>query len=154
MDFHSSGVSGGVTDGAASRKIYGAYRFGRAWSLEMGTDLPYSNMRDVSLMDPSNLSSSYRPKAWELAGTGTWSISRKLGLVGRLGAYSGDVDLTPGQLEAADRRARATYGLGLKYDFTSNFRVQGGWDHYRLGQPSASGEDNVDLLSIGLKYKF
>ena len=48
------------------------------------------------------------------------------------------------------------YGVGLKYDFSQNFRVQGGWDRYRLGTDNTTidGNRNIDLLSIGLKYRF
>jgi Outer membrane protein beta-barrel domain len=154
LEFESAKISGSVSDSYASRKLYGAYRFSRNWGLEMGADLGYQNARDVGLIDPEAYVPGLRPRGWELSGTGTWSFGQKFGVIGRLGAYRGEVDVNPNQQGSVDGRTRATFGLGMKYDFTQNFRLQGGWDRYRLGATSDTGDQAIDLLSIGLKYKF
>ena len=92
---------------------------------------------------------------FRVAGVGTWALDDKFGVLGRVGAYHGDVDgsalyrLTPDSSSL-----RPTFGMGLRYDLSSNLRLQGGWDRYHLGQSLRPGDDGVDLLSIGLKYRF
>ncbi|MDE3009986.1 MAG: hypothetical protein KGI67_03785 [Pseudomonadota bacterium] len=92
---------------------------------------------------------------FRVAGVGTWALNDSLGVTGRLGAYRGDVD--PGQIYRLTPDSPAlhpTYGMGLRYDISANLRLQGGWDRYHLGVSLHPGDGGVDLLSIGLKYRF
>ena len=106
-----------------------------------------------STVNPARLAQPGRD--FRVAGVGTWAVDDKFGVLGRVGAYHGDVDgsalyrLTPDS-----SNLRPTFGMGLRYDLSSNLRLQGGWDRYHLGQSLRSGDDGVDLLSIGLKYRF
>jgi hypothetical protein len=157
QEFESRNAIGSVADSYSARKIYGAYQFSRSWGVEMGADLAYQGRRDWGLGDPKTYALDGSTRGWEFAGTGTWALSKRLGLTGKVGAYGGELNLTPNQGSALDGKTRAVLGVGLKYDFSSNFRLQGGWDRYRLGTTSAADDGrsaDVDLLSIGLKYKF
>jgi len=109
---------------------------------------------DGSAPIPVNPSSSIKAHGWQFLGVGTLPLGERFGVFGRVGAFRGDPDLNANYSGGSDA-TRATYGMGLKYDFSSNFRVQGAWDRYRLGVRPGSGDvQDVDLLSIGLKYKF
>jgi hypothetical protein len=86
---------------------------------------------------------------------GTWALNDSLGLTGRLGAFKGDVDAsTLYRLTPDGNSLHPTIGMGLRYDISSNLRLQGGWDRYHLGVSLHPGDGGVDLLSIGLKYRF
>jgi hypothetical protein len=155
VDFESKNVSGSVSDTYVSRKLSTSYRLSRAWGLEMGADLGVQGGSEAMVFQNETALPSFRTKAWELSGTGTWSIGPKFGVVGKLGAYRGELSITPNQTDLPDGKTRATFGVGVKYDVSRNFRLQGGWDRYRLGPAAtADGIERVDLLSIGLKYKF
>jgi hypothetical protein len=91
---------------------------------------------------------------FRLAGVGTWSLGDKFGVTGRLGAYRGDVDAGTVYRLTPDAGLHPTYGMGLRYDVSANLRLQGGWDRYHLGQSLHPGDSGVDLLTIGLKYRF
>ena len=90
---------------------------------------------------------------FRLAGVGTWSLGDALGLTGRVGAYRGDIEVGSLYRLTPDASLHPTYGMGLRFDVSANLRLQGGWDRYHLG-PSLRPGDGVDLLTIGLKYRF
>jgi Outer membrane protein beta-barrel domain len=154
VEFDNRNFSSTIDDTLRSRKIYGAYQFSRLVGVEMGAEMGRLNLRDQGLVEPGSLAPGLRPKGWQFSGVGTVSVGQKLGVFGRLGAYRGELDLSPSQASAADGKTKATYGVGLMYDFSENFRVQGGWDRYRLGNEDSAATGDVDLLTIGLKYKF
>ena len=155
-EINAKNFSGNVDDNMKSRKVYGAYQFNRLLAVEMGADIGRVSARDNGLVEPGSLAPGLRPKGWQLSSTGTLPIGQKLGVTGKVGAYRGEVDLSASQSINDDGKTKALYGVGLKYDFSQNFRVQGGWDRYRLGTNTTtiSGDRNIDLLSIGLKYRF
>ncbi|MEO6023656.1 MAG: outer membrane beta-barrel protein [Burkholderiales bacterium] len=149
-------VSARIDDTYKSRRIYGAYQISRALGLEVGADLPRIELRDNGLFEPGSLAPGAKAKGWQLSSTGTLPIGRKLGVTGKVGAYRGELDLGPTQATLDDGKTKAIYGLGVQYDVTQNFRLQGGWDRYYLGTQNQTPEAqrNIDLLTIGLKYKF
>jgi Outer membrane protein beta-barrel domain len=155
LDVDNSHFTSVIDDNQKSRKLYGAYQLSRLLGVEMGAELSRISLRDQGLVEPGSLAPGLKPKGWQLSGVGTVAVGQKLGVFGRLGAYRGELDLSPNQASAADGKTKATYGLGVMYDFSQNFRIQGGWDRYRLSIGTQSGEgSDVDLLTIGLKYKF
>ena len=144
-------------------------------NLDHGSDLPARKVRgsvlpmaptrrfDVELAyaesNAEGAASINRPtgsqRDFRVAGVGTWSLNDNLGVTGRLGAYRGDVDAsTLYRLTPDGNSLHPTIGMGLRYDISSNLRLQGGWDRYHLGVSLHPGDGGVDLLSIGLKYRF
>ncbi len=148
--------SGNVVDTMKSRRIYGAYQINRMLGIEMGADIGRINVRDHGLVEPGSLTPGLKAKSWQFSSTGTLPIGPKFGVTGKIGAYRGELDFADSQTIADDGKTKALYGVGLKYDFSQNFRLQGGWDRYRLGTNTTTvdGDRNIDLLSIGLKYRF
>lgn len=148
--------SASVDDTMKSRRIYGAYQINRMLGIEMGADISRGNVRDNGLVDPGSLALGLKAKSWQFSSTGTLPIGSKFGVTGKIGAYRGELAFADSQSIADDGKTKAHYGVGVKYDFSENFRLQGGWDRYRLGTnpTTVDGDRNVDLLSIGLKYRF
>ncbi len=91
---------------------------------------------------------------FRLAGVGTLPIGDGVGLTGRVGAYKGDIEMQNAYRLTPDESVHPTYGMGVRYDFSPNLRVQGGWDRYHLGASLRPGDGGIDLLTIGLKYRF
>jgi hypothetical protein len=92
---------------------------------------------------------------WQVLGVGSVPITKNWGVFGKLGAYRWNQDLGSNFSSIGGTNPRPTYGLGLKYDFTGNFSVSGEWDRYQLGPANGGRNDaDIDLLSIGLKYRF
>ena len=152
--FDNSRLAGRTDSSDVGERVYGALHINRNLNFEMGyADFPKIGPDGAAPM-PSNPTSSIKAHGWQFFGVGTLPLSERFGVFGRVGAFRGDPDLNANYGGGSDV-TRAAYGMGLKYDFTNNFRVQGGWDRYRLGvRPGAADAQDVDLLSIGLKYKF
>lgn len=94
-------------------------------------------------------------KEFRFTSTGTWAITDKLGFTGRVGAYTGDANSLGGSVHyQSDLLPRPTYGMGIRYDVSNNLRLQGGWDRYHLGTSLSPLDAGIDLLTIGLKYRF
>lgn len=110
---------------------------------------------ELAYAEDSSAGSGQAGRDFRLAGVGTWKLNDSFGFTGRVGAYRGDVDastlyrLTP---DAAS--LHPLVGMGMRYDISSNLRLQGGWDRYHLGISLNPGNGGVDLLTIGLKYRF
>ena len=51
-------------------------------------------------------------------------------------------------------RTTATFGLGGLFKLDPNLGVRMGWDRYAIGDASTVSEGNVDLISVGVVYKF
>jgi predicted porin len=153
---NSQNFSGSIDDKMKSRKIYGAFQINRMLGIEMGADIGRVNVRDNGLVEPGSLSPGLKAKNWQVSSIGTLPIGPKFGVTGKVGAYRGEIDFADSQSIADDGKTKAIYGVGLKYDFSQNFRLHGGWDRYRLGtdKTTVDGDRNIDLLSIGLKYRF
>lgn len=156
MAKNGQNFSGSVDDTTKSRRIYGAYQINRMLGIELGADIARANVKDNGWFEPGSLTPGLKAKSWQFSSTGTLPIGPKLGLTGKIGAYRGEMDLADSQSIADDGKTKALYGVGLKYDFSQNFRLHGGWDRYRLGtdKTTVDGDRNIDLLSIGLKYRF
>lgn len=95
-------------------------------------------------------------KDFRLTSSKTWAVSDKFGVTGRFGAFNtAEVDPSnSGYKLGGEATYRPTYGMGIRYDLNGSLRLQGGWDRYHLGTSLRPGDGEVDLLTIGLKYRF
>ncbi len=97
-------------------------------------------------------------KGTSLLGIGTLPVTQGFSLFGKEGVVRGDEDGNlnfGGPAYRLDGSTELTYGLGLKYDFSSNLGLRLEWQRFTPGgylQPF--GEGDVDLLSGGLRYRF
>jgi hypothetical protein len=111
--------------------------------------------RTDSVVSAGNKSNS-GSKDFRLTSSKTWAMGDKFGVTGRIGAFnSAEIDPSNnGYKLGGDSAYRPTYGMGLRYDVNSSLRLQGGWDRYHLSTSLRPGDGEVDLLTIGLKYRF
>ena len=66
-------------------------------------------------------------------------------------------DASAGGFSASDKstKVKTTFGIGASYGFTPQFAVRADFDTYRkLGDSNTTGEGTVDMISIGVVYKF
>jgi hypothetical protein len=121
-----------------------------------GGSILSSNRSTDSMAWRSENPMSASQRSFLLGGSGTLSLNDRLGLVGRLGSFRTESDanstvLTHGM---ADGLPYNLLGLGMQYNLGNNLHLQGGWDRYQLRYNRINGDAGVDLLTIGLKYRF
>jgi OOP family OmpA-OmpF porin len=122
-------------------RILGGYQFNRYFAAELG----YHDLGEVSAPG-----ASVEGTAWELVGIGSYPIVDKFSVYGKLGLYRGELE-GPGVEET---NSDVTYGAGLQYDFLKNVGVRGEWQRYSKMGGGNIGETDVDVLSVGVVYRF
>jgi OOP family OmpA-OmpF porin len=65
------------------------------------------------------------------------------------------IDGVPGSFSDSTQRSNGVYGIGGEYSFNRNFALRLEWDRYAdVGSEEVTGEADVDLLSLALRYNF
>ena len=103
--------------------------------------------------------SNLRATLWEASAVGAWWFGsrQQFGVLGRLGAYTGDLKSTTPSTGAELKHGTTdlTYGLGGQWNLSSKFGARVEYQKYsKLGGGGFSTKEDVDLLSLGLLYKF
>jgi OmpA-OmpF porin, OOP family len=131
-------------------KIFGGYQIDRTWSVELG----YSNLGEISAPGLK-----VETTAWDLVGVGTFPLANQFSFYGKLGLYRGEMDVSstlPGG-SGSGTSTGLTFAVGVQYDFTRNVGVRAEWQGYnKVEAPNSAitGETNLDVLSVGVVYKF
>lgn len=123
--------------------------------LKLGMEVGLVDRDPISETGPGLRLPGVDKLGWQVVGVGNMPISKNWGVFGKLGAHRWGTDVTSNFSSIGNSEPRPTYGLGLKYHFTDNLSVSGEWDRYQLGPGNGVRPDGeIDLLSIGLKYRF
>lgn len=125
----------------AAWRILGGYQFNRYFAAELG----YHNLGEASA--PAGATEG---NAWELVGIASYPIANQFSVYGKLGGYRGELEGPGGKESNTD----LTYGAGLQYDFTKQIGVRGEWQRYNKMGGGAVVETDVDVLSLGVVYRF
>jgi len=137
-------------------KIYGGYMF----MPYVGIEATYYNQGKAHLAgsDPSlgNFTLDFKGDGFGVYARGVYPVGN-LQLFGKLGIVSANIkgDATSSLLGVASDSERSTnvaYGLGLEYGFTKNIAGRAEWERMRV---KFQGEKvDVDLLTVGVTYRF
>ena len=132
---------GGGDDKDTAWRILGGYQFNRHFAAELG----YHNLGEASAAG-----GALEGTAWELVGIGAYPLVDKLSVYGKLGVYRGELE-APG---AEETNTDLTFGVGLQYDLLKNVGVRGEWQRYSKMGGGNIAETDVDVLSVGVVYRF
>ena len=147
-------------DKDTSWKIFAGYQVNRNFAVEIG----YSNFGAATASTPpigfipaANV--KIESTAWELLAIGLLPVADRFSVYGKLGLYLADtdvrVDFPPlGSATDSDDNTDLTFGIGVRYDFTRNFGVRAEWQRYSDVKAADFGESDIDVMSVGLVWKF
>jgi OmpA-OmpF porin, OOP family len=131
-------------------KILGGYQINQNFAVEIG----YTDLGKVEASG-FGINASVETTAWELVGIGSFPINNQFSIYGKLGFYRAESEGRSNiGVSADDTNNDLTYGLGVRYNFTRNLGVRGEWQRYSKVGGDAIGESDVDVLSVGVIYKF
>ena len=94
---------------------------------------------------------------------GIWPIGERFSVFGRVGLalMSVDADVTvaldgeSASQSAGTDRSNMMYGVGGEFSFNRKFGIRLGWDRYaEVGSEDLTGDVDIDLFSLGLRYNF
>ena len=142
-------------------KIFAGYQFNRHLAVEAG----YTDLGEVSLSAASATSSvrgTIELSAFELMAVGSFPVADRFSLYGKLVLYRAETEqklqVTLGTLTVSDNKteknADLTFAFGARFDITRNLGVRAEWQRYLDVGGGEIGEDDVDVLSVGLLFRF
>jgi OOP family OmpA-OmpF porin len=141
-------------DKDTSWKIFGGYQINRNFAVELG----YANLGELTISGfGANITAE--STAWDLVGVGIFPINNQFSVYGKLGFYRGTVDVSSNVGGSGDDSTNGvTFGAGARYNFSPKVGLQAEWQRYgKLEAPSGSalsGDSDIDVLSIGIVWKF
>ncbi|KXW56001.1 hypothetical protein LHV13_03735 [Ferrovum sp. PN-J185] len=118
--------------------------------------LPYTTVLGGIDNGAGNSVFSGRNRPNLIGGEGSVPLGKRWNMLGRLGTVSPDRPwLSNGSSMSMDGiLPYDQMGLGISYDLGSHLLLQGNLDRYQLKYNRINGDNGLDLLTIGLKYRF
>jgi OOP family OmpA-OmpF porin len=150
-DCGSSVAGSSCDDSDTAFRIFGGYQFNK----HLGVELGYATLGEVKATLGA-ISATAEAKAWDVMAVGTFPIADKFNVFGKLGWFKADTDLSSNiGGSASDSSSGLTYAIGAGYDFNKNFGLRAEWQRYTdVGGNNVGGETDVDVMSIGVVYRF
>lgn len=150
-DFNVPGVS--CDDKDSAWRVLGGYQLNRNFAIEGA----YTDLGELTASGPGG-SVSAEANALELSGLGMFPLTNTLSLYGKAGVYRGEVE---GRLDSSlisgtskDDNTDLTFGAGVKFDMTRNVALRAEWQRYNDMGGEDTTETDVDVLSVGVQYRF
>lgn len=170
---HYSGVSGPVaalggtshmSDNDTAYRFTGGFQFNRYWGAEASyVDFGQAELDLTTTVPAGTYAAKRQVHGFVFAGTGTFPFNDSWSVFARLGGIMGHVKVAAtgtGAFAAATGSQtstdwKVTYGVGVNWTLTENWIVRGGWDQYSsLGNQNKTGENDVNVIGIGVVYRF
>jgi OmpA-OmpF porin, OOP family len=108
---------------------------------------------EAAYRDFGHLSSdeaNVKANALELDAVGTLHLYRGFSLLGRIGAFRGNM-----KAGSSERNHNVTFGWGGQYDFSPGFAMRGEWQRYRkMGGGDFGTKIDIDALSLAMLFRF
>jgi OmpA-OmpF porin, OOP family len=137
-----SGIPAGVSvdDGDTGFKIFGGFQFTKHWGAEAG----YVDFGNATASGAS-LSGDVGVTAITFAGTGTLPLGENFALLGKLGLAMWD---SSGSASSGDNGTDVYFGVGARYSFNKNLALVVDYERFD------AEDDSVNMISVGVRYKF
>ena len=146
-------VAAGVScdDKDTAWRVLGGYQFNRHFALEVG----YTDLGEVSARAGA-VNIGVESSALELVGVASWPLAQGFSAYGKVGLYRGETDLSSNVgVSANESNDDLTFGFGLRYDLNKSVGVRAEWQRYGdVGGGDIGGESDVDVISLGVIFKF
>jgi len=145
-------ITSGSVDGTdTGYKIFGGYQFNQ----HFGLDLAYVDLGKAgysgTFSGASVTGGTVKTSGLNFSAVGTLPLGTSFALFGKVGFFVWEAkanDVTGGvPFSGKEDGTDLSYGLGASYNITKNVSVRAEWERFK-----AVGD--IDLLSVGLVYKF
>jgi len=142
-------------------KIFGGYQFNKNFAVEAGYfDLGRFSFT-ATTAPAGTLTGNFKVRGLNLDAVGILPITERFSAFGRVGvqyaktrdSFAGTGAVLVANPNPSERDTNYKYGLGLQYDFTPSLGVRVEGERYRIND-GIGGKENVDLVSVGLVYRF
>jgi len=126
-------------------RILGGYQFHPNFAAELG----WHHLGQVG-----SLGGERESRLFELTGIGAFPVAANFSVYGKLGGYYGTSELRSPLGSGDDNNGGLTYGFGAQYDIARQVGVRLEWQRYDQVGGSRTGETDIDVLNLGVVYRF
>jgi OOP family OmpA-OmpF porin len=139
-------------------KLYLGYQFNPNFAVEGG----YVDMGKFDFSSTTaggSLSGELKTKNGVfIDAVGIIPLQNNFSIFGKLGLYSVKSELSGsgagGSVSASHTTGDVTYGIGAGYDFTRNLAARLEWERFNKVGDNRTAEADLDMVSVGVVYKF
>jgi len=146
----------GLPSGATCDPKDTAWRILGGWQLNrhFGAEIAYTDFGEFSASF-AGVDQKIEANAFELVGVGTYPLAEGFSLYGKLGLYRADSEGSTSLGDSAsETNTGLTFGIGGRYDFNRNFGLRVEWQRYSDVGGGEFEKDDIDMLSVGVIWKF
>lgn len=134
-------------------RLFSGYQFSRAWSAELG----YASLGELSGSGAAG-TLQLQVKALDLSALGSIPITGGLSALGRIGIYRARTTIDRqgpafGVPHDAGTSSGFTFGAGLGYNLWK-LGLRAEWQRYASVGTGNTGEDDIDVFSVGALVRF
>jgi OOP family OmpA-OmpF porin len=131
-------------------KIGGGYAFHR----NFGVEAAYVDLGKATATLGAQ-SAEFKASGLSVVAVGMLPVSNQVTLLGRLGVINAKVKVSAPGFSDDTTDMKTTFGIGASYSFTPQIAVRADYDVYqKLGDNATTGESDINMLSVGVVYKF
>ena len=154
VDMDASGFQE-VNDTDTGWKLYMGYRFLPYFALEGA----YAALGETSLKTAGTSLKVEVNDTLYLAAVGMLPLGDRFVLFGKVGVFSAETDvvacLPAVCVNEKERQDGWMYGVGLDFFFTRQWGMRAEWERFtNVGSDQTPGNEDVDLISVGVIYRF
>ena len=152
LDDAIGSTSSSVDDKGTGFKIAGGWRLHRNFAAEVG----YTDLGKASYTSSApEARADFKASGVTAAAVGILPLNDKFSLLAKIGLMNAKVKLEGAGGSATDTSLKNTYGFGATYAFTQKLGVRAEYERFaKLGNRDKTGEADVDLISVGVTYRF
>ena len=142
-------------------RIFAGYEFSRYVAAEfayadLGQTAAGANVGGI-IVNPT-----FEATVFELLAVGSVPLMDRLSLLGKLGLYRADSKLGGSgtgfgvtvPLSAEESNSDLTFAFGVRFNFTRNLGLRAEWQRYMGVGGDDTGDTDIDVLSVGLLFRF
>ena len=131
---------------------------GRELTDHLGVELGYVDFGNVqgTRTPPGAFDVDGSIHGWTLHGVLSWPVNDEVAVFGKAGLIVAKVaaDTSTG-FHGRDTDIAPGAGAGVTYRLTDQLNLRAEWEFFgKVGDPSITGDDTVDLMSVGLEYHY
>lgn len=158
----AAAVSSSLNKTDTAYKIQVGYQFNQNFAVEGGY-IDLGKAKYSASFTGGGANADAKASGLNIAALGILPINQSFAVFGKLGLINAKVESTvsatgPGGSASASVSStdwRPNYGIGVNYNVSKQFSIRAEYEQFsKLGNASRTGEADVNLLSVGVAYKF
>jgi OOP family OmpA-OmpF porin len=155
VDIENCGAGVACDEKDTAWRILGGYQINRNFAVELG----FHQFGDASATAPGIGQLDFEANAFELVGLGALPLGNQFSIYGKAGLYRGETKVTGTVLgvpvDLKETNTDLTYGIGAQYDVNRQLGLRLEWQRYtNMGDNATIGESDIDVMSVGLVFRF